>query len=54
MLELFLAGGMDLYRAMRLLMPPAWQNSTLMDDELRAFYEFNSMHMDLGTAQRVW
>ena len=46
MLELFLAGGMDLYRAMRLLMPPAWQNSPLMDDELRAFYEFNSMHME--------
>ncbi len=46
MLELLLAGGMDLYRAMRLLMPPAWQNSTLMDDELRAFYEFNSMHME--------
>ncbi|MBU2870246.1 glutamate synthase large subunit [Colwellia sp. E2M01] len=46
MLELFLAGGMDLYRAMRLLMPPAWQNSSLMNDDLRAFYEFNSMHME--------
>ena len=46
MLELFLAGGMDLYRAMRLLMPPAWQNSPNMDDDLRAFYEFNSMHME--------
>jgi glutamate synthase (NADPH/NADH) large chain len=46
MLELFLAGGMDLYRAMRLLMPPAWQNSPTMDDDLRAFYEFNSMHME--------
>jgi len=46
MLELLLAGGMDLYRAMRLLIPPAWQNSTLMDDELQAFYEFNSMHME--------
>jgi glutamate synthase (NADPH/NADH) large chain len=46
MLELFLAGGMDLYRAMRLLMPPAWQNSPLMDDEIKAFYEFNSMHME--------
>ncbi|MEW6984091.1 glutamate synthase large subunit [Colwelliaceae bacterium 6471] len=46
MLELFLAGGMDLYRAMRLLMPPAWQNSPCMDDDLRAFYEFNSMHME--------
>ena len=46
MLELFMAGGMDLYRAMRLLMPPAWQNSPLMDDDLKAFYEFNSMHME--------
>ncbi|WP_448549750.1 glutamate synthase large subunit [Thalassotalea fusca] len=46
MLELFLAGGMDLFRAMRLLMPPAWQNSPLLDDDLRAFYEFNSMHME--------
>ena len=46
MLELFLAGGMDLYRAMRLLMPPAWQNSPRMDDDLKAFYEFNSMHME--------
>lgn len=46
MLELFLAGGMDLYRAMRLLIPPAWQNSPLMDDDLKAFYEFNSMHME--------
>ena len=46
MLELFLSGGMDLYRAMRLLMPPAWQNSPLMDDDLKAFYEFNSMHME--------
>jgi len=46
MLELFLAGGMDLYRGMRLLMPPAWQNSPLMDEDLKAFYEFNSMHME--------
>ncbi|WP_371186625.1 glutamate synthase large subunit [Thalassotalea maritima] len=46
MLELFLAGGMDLYRGMRLLMPPAWQNNGTMDDDLRAFYEFNSMHME--------
>lgn len=46
MLELFLAGGMDLFRGMRLLMPPAWQNSPLMDDDLKAFYEFNSMHME--------
>lgn len=46
MLELMLAGGMDLFRAMRLLMPPAWQGDPTMADDLRAFYEFNSMHME--------
>ncbi|MGB3724156.1 MAG: glutamate synthase large subunit [Glaciecola sp.] len=46
MLELFLAGGMDLFRAMRLLVPPAYQNNNTMDPDLRAFYEFNSMHME--------
>lgn len=46
MLELFLAGGMDLFRAMRLLVPPAYQNNDTMDSDLRAFYEFNSMHME--------
>ncbi len=46
MLELFLAGGMDLFRAMRMLVPPAWQKNRAMDDDLRAFYDFNSMHME--------
>ncbi|TRW50230.1 glutamate synthase large subunit [Aliidiomarina halalkaliphila] len=46
MLELLLAGGMDLFRAMRLLIPPAWQGDPTMSAELRAFYEFNSMHME--------
>ncbi len=46
MLELFLAGGMDLFRAMRLLVPPAYQNDATMDEDLKAFYEFNSMHME--------
>jgi glutamate synthase (NADPH/NADH) large chain len=46
MLELFLAGGMDLFRAFRLLIPPAWQNHPNMDQDLRAFYDFNSMHME--------
>ncbi|GAB3011921.1 glutamate synthase large subunit [Bowmanella dokdonensis] len=46
MLELFLAGGMDLFRAMRLLVPPAYQNNETMDGDLKAFYEFNSMHME--------
>ncbi len=46
MLELLLAGGMDLFRAFRLIIPPAWQNHPDMDDDLRAFYDFNSMHME--------
>ncbi|HQU16840.1 MAG: glutamate synthase large subunit [Chromatiales bacterium 21-64-14] len=46
MLEVLLAGGMDLFRAMRLLIPPAWQNVETMDPDLRAFYEYHSMHME--------
>jgi len=46
MLEALLAGGMDVFRAMRLLIPPAWQNIETMDADLRAFYEYNSMHME--------
>jgi len=46
MLEALLAGGMDIFRAMRLLVPPAWQNMHNMDTRLRAFYEYNSMHME--------
>ena len=46
MLEVMLAGGMDIFRAMRLLIPPAWQNVQSMDPDLRAFYEYNSMHME--------
>ncbi|MCH8105141.1 MAG: glutamate synthase large subunit [Proteobacteria bacterium] len=46
MLDFLLSGGMDLFRAMRLLIPPAWQNIDHMDPALRAFYEYNSMHME--------
>lgn len=46
MLEVLLAGGMDIFKAMRLLIPPAWQNVETMDPDLRAFYEYNSMHME--------
>ena len=44
LLELFMAGGMDLFRAMRLLMPPAIRED--MDPDLRAFLQFNSMHQE--------
>ena len=46
MLEVFVCGGMDLFRAVRLLVPPAWQQNPDMDEDLRAFYDFNSMHME--------
>ena len=46
MLEVLLAGGMDLFRAVRMLVPPAWQNMDHMDADLKAFYEYNSMHME--------
>src|SRR5690554_1173932 len=46
MLELLVTGGMDLFRGLRMLMPPAWQNVDTMDADRRAFYEYNSMHME--------
>jgi glutamate synthase (NADPH/NADH) large chain len=46
MLDVLLAGGMDLFRAVRMLVPPAWQNIENMDADLKAFYEFNAMHME--------
>ncbi len=46
MLDLLLAGGMDLFRAVRMLVPPAWQNIDHMDADLKAFFEFNAMHME--------
>jgi glutamate synthase (NADPH/NADH) large chain len=44
LLEVFLAGGMDVFRAMRLLLPPAIRDD--MDSDLKAFLEFNSMHQE--------
>jgi len=45
-LEVLLAGGMDIFQAMRLLIPPAWQNVQQMDPDLHAFYEYSGMHME--------
>jgi glutamate synthase (NADPH/NADH) large chain len=44
LLEVFLAGGMNMFRALRLLLPPAIRED--MDSELKAFLEFNSMHQE--------
>ena len=46
MLEVLLAGGMDLFAAMRALVPPAWQNVENLDPDIRAFYEYNSLQME--------
>ncbi|MFC3284402.1 glutamate synthase large subunit [Litchfieldella rifensis] len=46
MLEVLMTGGMDIYNAIRMMVPPAWQNVETMDSDLRAFYEYNSMHME--------
>ncbi len=46
-LELLLAGGMDLYRATRLVMPPAWEHmEDAMDADLRAFFACQSVCME--------
>ena len=46
MLDAMLAGGMDIFRTLRILIPPAWQNVDSMDADLRAFYEYHSMHVE--------
>lgn len=46
MLELLVTSGMDLYQAIRLIMPPSWQNMEDLDEALRGFYTFNSFHME--------
>ena len=46
MLELMVTGGIDLFRGVRMIIPPAWQNVETMDPDLRAFYEYNSMHIE--------
>ena len=46
MLEILLTGGLDIFHAMRLLIPAAWQNVSHFDPDLKAFYEYNSLHME--------
>ncbi|HWZ62180.1 MAG TPA: glutamate synthase large subunit [Steroidobacteraceae bacterium] len=46
MLEVLLMGGLDPLHAMRLLIPPAWHGLDTIDPELRAFYEYYSVHME--------
>ena len=44
MLEVLVAGGMDMMQAIRLLIPPATVDDT--DSDIRAFYEYYGMHLE--------
>src|SRR5882757_2729653 len=46
MLDVLLMGGLDPLHAMRLLIPPAWHGLDSLDPDLRAFYEYYSVHME--------
>ncbi len=46
MMEILMMGDMHIFQALRLLVPPAWQNIPHMDADKRAFLEYNSMHME--------
>lgn len=46
MLEVYLMGGMDIFKATQTLVPPAWQNAELIDPDLKAFYRFQAIHAE--------
>jgi len=46
MLEVLLAGGIDLLAAMRILIPPAWSAQDNLDEDLAAFYEYYALHTE--------
>jgi glutamate synthase (NADPH/NADH) large chain len=45
-LELLVAGGYSLPHAMMMLIPEAWSNNAMMDEERRAFYEYHAALME--------
>ncbi|MDP6704810.1 MAG: glutamate synthase large subunit [Alphaproteobacteria bacterium] len=45
-LELLVAGGYSLSQAMMMMIPEAWNNNPLMDDDRRAFYEYHAALME--------
>ena len=46
MLDFLVSGGMDIFRAMQILVPPAWHNVDSMDPNLRAFHSYNALHSE--------
>lgn len=45
-LELLVMGGYPLAQAMMMMIPEAWEQHTLMDDNRRAFYEYHAAMME--------
>ncbi|MDA9754966.1 glutamate synthase large subunit [Gammaproteobacteria bacterium] len=46
MIEILVSGGMDIFKSIRMVLPPAWQNAQLIDPDVKSFHEYNSMHME--------
>ena len=46
MLEVLVVGGINLFKAIKLLIPPAWKSIAENDPDLKAFYEYNAKHME--------
>lgn len=46
MLDVLLAGGIDLLTAMRILVPPAWSAREDIPEDLEAFYEYYALHSE--------
>ncbi len=46
MLEAYLLGGMNIFKATQTLVPPAWQNAEHIDPDLKAFYRFQAIHAE--------
>ena len=46
MIEILVSGGIDIFKSIRMVLPPAWQNAQLIDPDIKSFHEYNSMHME--------
>ena len=52
MLELLVTGGVELPKALRMLIPPAWQNIEDIDPDLRRFTNITRCTWSLGMVRR--
>ena len=46
MIEILVSGGINIFKSIRMVLPPAWQNAQLIDPDVKSFHEYNSMHME--------